>query len=395
MTISGIELGIGGLIFVTLKNHVTSLFDLISNLVYKQITIDNSVNEELFNKLEGWLGQQKVVFCNTYQLKENEEVEKTFLGVGYGQSLYNINGKFCSVGKERIDKNGSFKVIDSITIKVFFGNLKDVSTILDEVTQFNDSAYEDDVVVISGYTRFLKGKRPLNTIALSQKDKDFLIKDISSFLDSKQSYRSKGISYKRNYLFYGTPGTGKTSLVWALASYFGFKICIVNLETMGSFNDLQRILACNKNTIFLIEDIDAAGVDVHERCLSKSRGNSGGEGSIVYNSNDSDSRLSLSNLLNIFDGINTPESLICFFTTNHIDKLDRAFLRDGRMDIKLELKDIDKRCLIDNMAKNILEQEQCEILEKELRDDIRILPATAQEYLMNLGVGEVVERINR
>ena len=38
------------------------------------------------------------------------------------------------------------------------------------------------------------------------------------FNQSRQYYGDLGIPYRRGYLFYGTPGSGKTSLITALAS---------------------------------------------------------------------------------------------------------------------------------------------------------------------------------
>lgn len=51
--------------------------------------------------------------------------------------------------------------------------------------------------------------------------------------------------------------------------------------------------------------------------------------------NDSD--LTLSGILNAFDGVMDLNGTICVLTTNHLEVLDDALVRDGRMDIKLHL----------------------------------------------------------
>lgn len=43
--------------------------------------------------------------------------------------------------------------------------------------------------------------------------------------------------------------------------------------------------------------------------------------------------------------------MITFFTTNHIEKLDSAFLRDGRMDYKLEITDLNNNT-VNQILKN-------------------------------------------
>ncbi len=49
-------------------------------------------------------------------------------------------------------------------------------------------------------------------------------------------------------------------------------------------------------------------------------------------------RTSLSQVLNSIDGIVNPHNTIFVFTTNHIEELDPALIRPGRMDLRLEIK---------------------------------------------------------
>ena len=67
--------------------------------------------------------------------------------------------------------------------------------------------------------------------------------------------------------------------------------------------------------ILILEDIDSTGDNISERENKRD--------------DDDNYKASLSEILNFFDGLETPEGLMCFFTTNYIDKLDKAFLRDG------------------------------------------------------------------
>jgi ATP-dependent Zn protease len=52
------------------------------------------------------------------------------------------------------------------------------------------------------------------------------------------------------------------------------------------------------------------------------------------NSND---KLSLSYLLNIIDGTISPENTLFVITTNHLEKLDSALVRYGRIDLNIIL----------------------------------------------------------
>jgi len=51
--------------------------------------------------------------------------------------------------------------------------------------------------------------------------------------------------------------------------------------------------------------------------------------------------LSLAYFLNLLQGTITPDGLIFIATTNHLDKLDPAFYRDGRFDVKIKMTEAD------------------------------------------------------
>jgi chaperone BCS1 len=45
-------------------------------------------------------------------------------------------------------------------------------------------------------------------------------------------------------------------------------------------------------------------------------------------------RVTFSGLLNAIDGVTSTEERLLFMTTNHIDRLDPALIRPGRVDVK-------------------------------------------------------------
>lgn len=106
--------------------------------------------------------------------------------------------------------------------------------------------------------------RPMSTVILDEDQKEVIIRDMNEFLhpSSPRWYATRGIPYRRGYLFHGPPGTGKTSLSFALAGIFGLDLFCFSLNdpdlTEGDLRDLFSNLP--RRCIVLLEDIDEAGI---------------------------------------------------------------------------------------------------------------------------------------
>ncbi len=176
-----------------------------------------------------------------------------------------------------------------------------------------------------------RAPRPLDSVILKQDQKEYLVNDLQMFLESGEMYRSLGIPWRRGYLFHGAPGTGKSSIIKALASHFELNLYYMSLADVSS--DSQLIKAVSRidgKGVLLLEDVDVYG-SVQDR-----------EGDEKNKSNDKGPTLSA--LLNILDGPATPDGLISFLTTNHRDRLDPALIRNGRIDVseEISLPDLDQ-----------------------------------------------------
>jgi len=82
----------------------------------------------------------------------------------------------------------------------------------------------------------------------------------------------------------------------------------------------------SEQRLVLLEDLNSAGLVVRDSNMIKR--NSDGVQS-------SSSRISLSGLLNVVDGIASHEGQLLIMTTNHIEALDSALLRPGRIDVRI------------------------------------------------------------
>ena len=185
-------------------------------------------------------------------------------------------------------------------------------------------------------------------------DKEKYLENLDFFINNREWYESKGIPYHFGVLLYGEPGCGKTSILKATIKRTGrypFVIPFNRVETCGEAENIfYQTEIQGKNIpidkrIYIFEDIDCLSDVIKERSLEK-------KSEIKYElellskiteltsrkSNNVADKLTLSCLLNIFDGILETPGRIIILTTNYPDKIDKALLRPGRIDINIELK---------------------------------------------------------
>jgi len=166
-------------------------------------------------------------------------------------------------------------------------------------------------------------KRPLESVVLDEGVKERIVTDVKDFLDSGSWYHDRGIPYRRGYLLYGPPGTGKSSFIQALAGELDYDIAILNLSERGLTDDrLNHLLTIVPNrTLVLLEDVDAAFANRRQTDVDGYRG----------------ANVTFSGLLNALDGVASAEERVLFLTTNHVDRLDPALVRPGRVDMTVRL----------------------------------------------------------
>ncbi|KAK6388219.1 hypothetical protein LTR65_008061 [Meristemomyces frigidus] len=174
----------------------------------------------------------------------------------------------------------------------------------------------------------------IETVILDDSLKVRIIEDVQKYLnvDTQAEYAALGVPWRRGLLFYGPPGTGKTSLVAAIASNFKLPIYVLGLATPGLNDSVldQLFEQLPPHCIALIEDVDSAGIRREHMDGTRYRKNGMADGSERKG-------VTLSGLLNVLDGVYAAEGRITIMTTNHIDRLDEALIRDGRIDQKFKL----------------------------------------------------------
>jgi chaperone BCS1 len=209
------------------------------------------------------------------------------------------------------------------------------------------------------------------------KDKSNFIKKLDFFLNNKQWYFDKGIPYSLGIGMHGPPGTGKTSLIKAIANYTNRHVIVISLKLIKTKKELDSIFfeeRYNKDNkkgsigfdkkIVVFEDIDCIGDIVLNREKKKNKSVTG-LGKKINLDDDLNSQIhvgdlletivaseklceipkvvsleepiTLDDILNLWDGIRETPGRIMMISSNHYQELDPALIRPGRIDITMEL----------------------------------------------------------
>ncbi|KAG9455945.1 hypothetical protein H6P81_000453 [Aristolochia fimbriata] len=181
------------------------------------------------------------------------------------------------------------------------------------------------------------------TLAMDPAKKTEIMDDLRAFAEGESFYQKTGRAWKRGYLLYGPPGTGKSSMIAAMANYLSYDIYDLELTEVHTNSELRKLLMkTTSKSIIVIEDIDCS-INLTNRAVTNRGGGDNNVRPIAgvsissEDGNNNNNTITLSGLLNFTDGLWSccGSERIFVFTTNHIEKLDSALLRCGRMDMHI------------------------------------------------------------
>ena len=365
---------IGGSLLFSFLYSLRNFPKHILNIFRKLLTVET----EIFSNTEGfaWISEYLSAFghikkSRRLRIENSDGGDDVILTLGDGFHFLKIDGIWIIIQKS-LDKERSkgFSPTESYKIITFGRSQKNILKLIENSKK---RIYSQDKVPIYSWSTHkywrLANKcnnRSLETIFIEDEVKESLTKDIDWFLSSENWYNIRGISWHRGYLFEGPPGTGKSSLVLALATYLKKPIYLMNLSSVSVDEDLQIAFStCKSKGILLIEDIDAS---------QKSR-------DLIIEKNTTEKEpevkkpVSLSAILNQLDGNLSPPGLLVLMTSNYPERLDPAILRPGRVDFTIHLG-----YLTPKTAENMLHKFYPDI-KIEIKSIERVTPAELQSAL--------------
>jgi hypothetical protein len=180
---------------------------------------------------------------------------------------------------------------------------------------------------------------------------DELKERLDLFVNHPEWYAERGIPHSLGIMLHGIPGAGKTSTIKAIAKDTHRHIFNLSLRAFTTQKQLLNLfynesvvvhkydgsktsynIPINRR-VYVIEDIDCMTDVILDRSLIAST--TTGAAAPIEGAGDA---VTLSFLLNLLDGVLETPGRILVITSNYPEKLDKAFVRPGRIDVKIEFK---------------------------------------------------------
>lgn len=366
--------GIGAALITQCKGIFNSLKQFFRFGYY--IYTGSETNRKAYYSLKNYIVKYKGNFQKTISFDNFQQDFNAIFGIGvlgYGNFIIHPKWYQLMIVSHIREKRDNGPTTQTLNVQLYGFKTKQLYE--DIIKQINKDTNKEDILLRYAYNGMYIKKRSFDTIFHQKKEQ--IIKFLDNFKEKREIYERNGLPYKTGLLLYGPAGTGKTSIVKAIASYMGYSLLIP--PPNGSSIEILDLL--KPRTVVCIEDIDRLlhfeneeEKDITAKPIKKLKTNStdlkGINNSVLHN------------YLQLFDGLTAQNEIIFIATTNHIEKLPPELIRDGRFDCKI---------FFDNIDKNSAEQ-MCNSFDVKLSDIV----SKDQKYPINPAYlqNQILQKIN-
>lgn len=327
----GIVLGLVGALVAMLRNAPQKIFVLLKDRFSISIEIRD---DAVFTAFAEWLATQRYgATCrrNAASLEQNADPgsrrrePSLIFSPGRGHHIFRHNGKFFWLERTKDEEpsgGGDLSKMLSreyMMLRMWGTNMAPGRAMLQAAIDYERERKRGKSVTYAndGWGRWeecgVSDGRPLHSVVLRTGLLGKIVRDVEDFLAARAFYESRGIPWRRVYLFHGPPRTGKSSLISAIASHINSPMYILSLSAPRMTDDMLLTMMRNAapGACILMEDIDVA---------------------FTQRTGSDVSSVTFSGLLNAIDGVGSQQGRLVFMTTNHRERLDAALLERVDMD---------------------------------------------------------------
>ncbi len=388
----------GGLFVMVAGGIMTTIYRIFPPIIafIKRrfiVVMDVTNNDDTFKWFSNWLATTEyakrtnlLTVISRSPLKSDNKKPILYFVPAPGDHLFFYKGRIIWIhrNREKIQGgSGSMPILfEQYTITMLGRNKNILKQMIADARDYSYKLDQDKVkIYINSNWEWRNVEcqipRKLNTVILKNRLQYEVLDDIKEFFKKEEWYNKMGIPYRRGYLLHGCPGTGKTSLVKALAGELELPIYILNISKDMKENQFQSLISdVPQKSIIVIEDID---------CLFTGKRKMDKRYDITFKT-----------ILNAIDGLISPYGTLLFLTTNHKLKLDDALIRPGRIDRQYKIDKMDKEQVQDFFKLFYPNNPKHAKIFSDKIEPNKYTPAQIQKYFIDRpDVNDVVKEINK
>ena len=326
---AGMALGVLGLVAASLRGVLRTARRLARRRLWVSLTLDN--RHIAYRHLLLWMEGAGVLLRARHVRMTDARWADGTTGVAPAPGRYWFlqDGRLAFLDRDidekaRVGGSHDQRPMETLTVSILFGRLSAISGWIEagrQVARTKDRI-GPGLHVHKGDWWDKVGdvpRRSIDTVLVDDGRVDAVLSDMRWFYDARDWYADRGVPWRRGYLFHGPPGTGKSSLIRALASELALDIASLDIgrSTLTDDDLREALIGAPDKALIAIEDVDA---------VFTQRGHG-----------EKPTGVSFSGLLNAIDGYAAQEGRALVMTTNHRERLDPALIRPGRVDMHVEL----------------------------------------------------------
>ena len=379
--------------FKSILNYIIEHKKDLSNIsgyreIMSQMCIDYYEEQDEFQLIPNvnipiLVDETNKIYCTIHKIDMNDENDKPSKSSHYEIKLYSNYSSF----EKKSTTNVKVDTFIEQCLKEYEEKINPSNNMKQYIFQYmgQENSEESHYSNINFKEYEFTSNKSLDTNVFFEGKED-LIQYITPFIYDKFSkdcnegeklYNKLGKTFSAGILLSGPPGCGKSSTIKAILNKTNRIGINVNLSLIKSNEELENLFRnkkfnnktyTGKQLCFIIEDCDADEKEsLKDRALRKNdscatsfsmtndkdkKSDDGKNSNLTLNSllHDLKQTFDLNCFLNILDGIIELHGVMVIMTTNYKEKLDKALIRDGRIDFKFEFKKANK---------NIIQQMLC------------------------------------